>query len=61
MLRILRSEKHLWQFSLKCRLHSYLNLRMKQTKTHKKKNWLTLGVRTCKTLAWDQAPDWGKN
>ena len=36
VLRILRYEKHLWQFSLNYRLHSFLNLKMKQTETHKK-------------------------
>ena len=36
VLRILRFEKHLWQFSLNYRLHSFLNLKMKQTETHKK-------------------------
>ena len=37
VLRILRYEKHLWQFSLNHRLHSFLNLKMKQTETQKKK------------------------
>ena len=36
VLRTLRYEKHLWQFSLNYRLHSFLNLKMKQTETHKK-------------------------
>ena len=36
MLRTLRYEKHPWQFSLNYRLHSFLNLKMKQTETHKK-------------------------
>ena len=36
VLRTLRYEKHLWQFSLNYRLHSFLNLKIKQTETHKK-------------------------
>ena len=36
VLRTLRYGKHLWQFSLNYRLHSFLNLKMKQTETHKK-------------------------
>ena len=36
VLRTLRYEKHLWQLSLNYRLHSFLNLKMKQTETHKK-------------------------
>ena len=37
VLRTLRYEKHPWQFSLNHRLHSFLNLKMKQTETQKKK------------------------
>ena len=48
VLRTLRYGKHPWQFSLNDRLHSFFNLKVKQTKTPKI-NWLTLSVRTCKT------------
>ena len=45
-LRTLRYGKHLWQFSLNDCLHSFLNLKMKQTKTPKKK----LAHLRCKNL-----------
>ena len=56
VLRILRYEKHLWQFSLNYRLHSFLNLKMKQTETHKKETHIHCQYAGSRFIALEENP-----